>query len=155
MAFPRMAASQVLVRRHRNRDGHEDVPPAPTSSSGNANGGDVDEEAPATQNINVGTSSATRDVAGTNDNDDSSPPMTGGNLSAGESHEGELVVQVPNSWQHSASIPPSFVLPPMAWEQSEEATALRREAIHREVRYFGFKSISFILEVDLPQMRMV
>ncbi len=141
MAFPRMAVSQVLVRRHRTRDGQDDASPAPSSSNGNANDGGVDEEAP-----NVGASSARRDVDGSNANNNSSTSTTGENLSAGESHDGEqeLVVQVPNSWQQSARIPPSFVLPAVAWEPSEEAMALRREAIHREVRFFRCKFISFI-----------
>ena len=136
MAFPRLAVSQVLVRRHRTRDGQEDASPAPASSNGNANDEGVDEEAP---------SSARRDVDRSNANNNSSTSTTGGNLSTGESHDGEqeLVVQVPNSWQQSASIPPSFVFPPMAWEPSEEATALRREAIHREVRRFSCKFVSF------------
>ena len=140
MAFPRLAISQVLVRRRRTRDGQEDASPAPASSNGNANDEGVDEEAP-----NVDASSARRDVDRSNASNNSSTSTTGGNLFTGESHDGEqeLVVQVPNSWQQSASIPPSFVFPPMAWEPSEEATALRREAIHREVRCFRCKFVSF------------
>jgi hypothetical protein len=126
--FPRMTASQILVRRHRNRDGNEDAPAASSSSNGNVNDRGIDEDVPMTQNITVDSSNA---------NDDSSPSATAGNVSSDESQneEQELVVQVPNSWQQSSGgIPPSFVLPQMAWETNEEQTALRREAIHREVR---------------------
>ncbi|KAL3817666.1 hypothetical protein ACHAXA_002011 [Cyclostephanos tholiformis] len=125
--FPRMTASQILVRRHRNRDGNEDAPAASSSSNGNVNDRGIDEDVPMTQNITVDSSNA---------NDDSSPSATAGNVSSDESQdeEQELVVQVPNSWQQSSGgIPPSFVLPQMAWETNEEQTALRREAIHREI----------------------
>jgi hypothetical protein len=126
-----MAVSQILVRRHRNRDGNEDASPALSSPNGNIDDTGIDEEAP-----NIGTSSAMREVGSSNANDDSSSPVMARNVPSVESpEEHELVVQVPNSWQQSSGgIPPSFVLPQTAWEPNEEATALRREAIHREVR---------------------
>ena len=130
-----MAVSQILVRRHRNRDGNEDAPPASSSTNGNMNNTGIDEEAPTTQNIYVGTSSARRE-AGSNANDDTNPPVTAGNAPSVEltNEEHELVVQVPDSWQQSSGgTPPSFV-PQTAWEPSEEAMALRREAIRLEVR---------------------
>lgn len=53
-----------------------------------------------------------------------------------DDEEQELVVQIPNgrSNNNSNSAPLSFVLPTIAWEPSEEATALRREAIHQELQ---------------------
>jgi hypothetical protein len=100
--------------RGRNRDGQGD---ASSSDGGNGNinvaGAVVDEEA-LTHAIDV--ESTTRQQ-----------------LHDENEEQQELVVQVPTNTS-TTSTNQSFVLPAITWELSEEAIALRREAIHREVR---------------------
>jgi hypothetical protein len=98
--------------RGRNRDGQGD---ASSSDGGNINvaGAVVDEEA-------------------------LTPAMVVELTSRQQQHDEneeqqELVVQVPTNTS-TTSTTQSFALPGITWELSEEAIALRREAIHREVR---------------------
>ena len=115
--------SSLLVRatpagmhfRGRNRDGQGDISsPADDGGNGNDNGAAgavVDEEALTPAMVEL-----TRHQQH-NENEE----------------QQELVVQVPTNTS-TTSTTQSFVLPAITWELSEEAIALRREAIHREVR---------------------
>ncbi|KAL7543795.1 hypothetical protein ACHAXR_013131 [Thalassiosira sp. AJA248-18] len=121
-----MTASQNLFRRHRNRD-VEDGPAPP--SNGGGDGGNM--ESSTSENY-VGSTSAERQDAGSNNSNNdtasaaaASPPT--------DDDEQELVVQIPNGHPENSGSPSPFVIPNVAWEPSEQATNLRREAIHREV----------------------
>ena len=57
----------------------------------------------------------------------------------------ELVVQVPTNTSTTST--QSFVLPAIGWELSEEAIALRREAIHREVSMFEVHPLHYYIHV--------
>ena len=113
--------SSLLVRatpagmhfRGRNRDGQGDVSSPADGGNGNDNGAAgavVDEEALTPAMVEL-----TRHQQH-NENEE----------------QQELVVQVPTNTSTTST--QSFVLPAIGWELSEEAIALRREAIHREVR---------------------
>jgi hypothetical protein len=96
--------------RGRNRDGQSSSPDGGNNDNGNVAGAVVDEEA-------------------------LTPAMV--ELTRHQQHDEneeqqELVVQVPTNTSTTST--QSFVLPAIGWELSEEAIALRREAIHREVR---------------------
>jgi hypothetical protein len=101
--------------RGRNRDGQGDVS---SSSDGGGNGNDngagavVDEEALTPAMVVESTRQQLHDE---------------------NEEQQELVVQVPTN-TNTTSTTQSFALPAITWELSEEAIALRREAIHREVR---------------------
>ena len=96
--------------RGRNRDGQGDA----SSSYGGSAGAVVDEEALT----RMRWSSRINKTAAVHDENE---------------EQQELVVQVPTNTS-TTSTTQSFVLPAITWELSEEAIALRREAIHREVR---------------------
>lgn len=109
--------SSLLVRatpagmhfRGRNRDGQGDVSSSPDGgiddSDNGAGCGVVDEEA-------------------------LTPAMVERTRHDENEELQELVVQVPTI---TSTTTQSFVLPQIGWELSEEAIALQREAIHREV----------------------
>jgi hypothetical protein len=101
--------------RGRNRDGQGDVSSPADGGNGNDNGAAgavVDEEALTPAMVEL-----TRHQQH-NENEE----------------QQELVVQVPTNTSTTST--QSFVLPAIGWELSEEAIALRREAIHREVRFY-------------------
>lgn len=144
-----MSASSSLFRRHRNRDADSggQVTPSSSSRAGVEDGGaNESSPAPAHDNQNVGVGGASSaspspDV-GSSSNDGATTsvlPIASSNQSthaspATDDEEQELVVQVPTGHSGGNSGTPSpFVLPTIAWEPTEEAMALRREAIHREV----------------------
>ena len=96
--------------RGRNRDGQE-MPPPQGGNDGNDNGAGavVDEEALTHAMVVESTRQQQHDE---------------------NEEQQELVVQVPTNTS-TTSTTQSFVLPAITWELSEEAIALRREAIHR------------------------
>jgi hypothetical protein len=100
--------------RGRNRDGQGDVSSSPDGGNGNDNGAGtvVDEEALPPAMVVESTRQQLHDE---------------------NEEQQELVVQVPTN-TNTTYTTQSFALPAITWELSEEAIALRREAIHREVR---------------------
>ena len=100
--------------RGRNRDGQGDASSSDGGNDGNDNGAGavVDEEA-LTHAMVVESTRQQQHYE--------------------NEEQQEFVVQVPTNTS-TTSTTQSFVLPAITWELSEEAIALRREAIHREVR---------------------
>ena len=124
-----------LFRRHRNRDA-EDSPPESAGNAGGVDGGRSGESSSAMQNEdielqNINSHSSNNNATIT---DAAATTITAASPQTDEEVQ-ELIGQLPNNTAtNSAGGPPSpFVLPAVAWEPSEEATALRREAIHREL----------------------
>ncbi|KAL9184661.1 hypothetical protein ACHAXT_012631 [Thalassiosira profunda] len=146
-----MVSSQTLFRRHRNRDADEgDAPAAPAASGGGD--GDAGESSSGSALVGAPPQSG-RDGVGAPQSQDagssnSSGPFanTNGAINATSlslaptseldeaDEEQELIVQIPHP-DRPGALPgaPTFALPAMPWEPNEESTALRREAIHREV----------------------
>jgi len=108
-------------------DGNDNNP-ASSSLGGDEDG---ETESPFENDADASAGSTSDDLPVTNGNHslNLSPPT--------DDEEQELVVQVPSGHANGnsgTSSPSPFVLPSLAWEPSEEATALRREAILQEVK---------------------
>eukprot|EP00584_Thalassiosira_punctigera_P010389 CAMPEP_0172528072 /NCGR_PEP_ID=MMETSP1067-20121228/2584_1 /TAXON_ID=265564 ORGANISM="Thalassiosira punctigera, Strain Tpunct2005C2" /NCGR_SAMPLE_ID=MMETSP1067 /ASSEMBLY_ACC=CAM_ASM_000444 /LENGTH=173 /DNA_ID=CAMNT_0013311931 /DNA_START=29 /DNA_END=547 /DNA_ORIENTATION=- len=143
-----MTVSQSLFRfrRYRSRDADENDNPAPLSS-GDAGG---DDESPPGNNVDGTSETERRGISSevdSNSNDHGTistlPGMNDDHASNAispptDDEEHEMVVRIPHghpsNYGGPDAAPPSFVLPAIAWEPTEESAALRRESILREVR---------------------
>lgn len=158
-----MVGSRNLFRRRRNIDADEnDGPGATSGGDGGDGGGGGGVESPSASasenNVNNTNASASESERRNDDveagNRDASITPADSNVSGNDAsnatpqasaddEEQELVVQIPSGHPNGSAggaadpadgAPPPFVLPGIAWEPTEEATALRREAIRQEVR---------------------